>query len=202
MKPSSVNLILTDPPWEQSFLPQYEELGAFAKKVLVEEGIFAAYCGQFWLDRAIDLLSRNLQYRWLNAILWPGSHPVRVGGWKEPHGRVLSQWRPVLIFSNGGFPKRGQWLDVLHGGGKEKEWHPWQQPLAEAEELVKDFSDTGDLVVDPCGGSFTTAVACRHLGRKFIGCDVDPKCIEIGHKRVVEEIQRKEANAKSIAQSA
>ena len=41
------------------------------------------------------------------------------------------------------------------------------------ELLVLYFSVPGDLVVDTCGGGFTTAVACRNLGRRCISCDID-----------------------------
>ena len=46
---------------------------------------------------------------------------------------------------------------------KEKELHDWQQPGAIIEELIKNFSDPGNLICDPCGGGFTTALACRSL---------------------------------------
>lgn len=41
----------------------------------------------------------------------------------------------------------------------------------------------GDLVVDPLAGSFTCAEACLSLGRKYVGCDADPACLELAKRR-------------------
>jgi site-specific DNA-methyltransferase (adenine-specific) len=74
---------------------------------------------------------------------------------------------------------------------KEKEAHDWQQPLEEVERLVRDFSQPGDLVVDPCGGGFTTAVACKRLGRRCISCDIDEAAVIRGQDRLAEASQER-----------
>jgi site-specific DNA-methyltransferase (adenine-specific) len=184
---STVQLVLTDIPYGQEFVEQVEDLATFAEQVLVEGGLFVTYCGQYWLHKVIEGLGKHLTYRWTNCSVWDGdATPVHIGGWKEPHARVLSKWKPILIFSKGGFPQRGQWCDVSHVTQKEKDWHPWQQPLQEIETLIRYFSDPGDLVIDPCAGSFTTAIACRNEGRKFVGCDVDESCVQKGLMRLAE----------------
>ena len=42
------------------------------------------------------------------------------------------------------------------------------------------------LVVDPFVGSGTTAVACKDLGRRFVGCDVDPECVAMAKRRLAD----------------
>jgi len=49
--------------------------------------------------------------------------------------------------------------------------HPQQKPQELMRWLVSTYSDRGDLVVDPYAGSGSTGVACRDLGRRFIGFD-------------------------------
>lgn len=56
-------------------------------------------------------------------------------------------------------------------GGKP---HPTTKPLPLLLELVSLFTDPGDLVLDPFAGSGTTGVACKMLGRRFIGIEIDP----------------------------
>jgi hypothetical protein len=199
IKPASVALGLTDIPYGQEFVPQVKELGEFAERVLIDGGLFVCLCGQYWLHKVIESLSQSLMYRWVNASVWSGvGTPIHIGGWKHPQDRIISKWKPIVIFSKGDIRKLGQWCDVSHIDAKEKDWHPWQQPIGEVESLVRYFSQEGDLVVDSCGGAFTTAVACRRLNRKFIGCDVEARCVEIGHKRLAEEIERKGCDAQSI----
>lgn len=53
--------------------------------------------------------------------------------------------------------------------------HPTKKPLWLMEALVRDFTDPGDLVFDPTMGEGTTGEACIRLGRRFIGCEIDPR---------------------------
>ncbi len=62
--------------------------------------------------------------------------------------------------------------------------YPHQQSLEEVERLVRYFSKPKELILDPCGGGFTTAEACRNLGRRFVGCDVQKKHVAAGQKRL------------------
>ena len=55
--------------------------------------------------------------------------------------------------------------------GQDK--HPTEKGLDLMLELVMWFSDPGDAVIDPCGGSGTTALACRLLGRDCVAVEKD-----------------------------
>lgn len=62
--------------------------------------------------------------------------------------------------------------------------HPTQKPLALLEELVKTFSNENDLILDNCMGSGTTGVACKNLGRRFIGIEKEEKYFKIAKERI------------------
>jgi DNA modification methylase len=111
--------------------------------------------------------------------------------------RVASQWKPILVYSKGPWHRRERWPDVLRVTVKEKDWHRWQQPLDEVERLVSYFSRPGDLVVDPCGGGFTTAEACLRLARRCVSCDRDPECVGKGQKRLEEARRRMRPKAEA-----
>jgi ParB-like chromosome segregation protein Spo0J len=178
IEPNSVTLVLTDPPYGQTFLPELDELGAFAARVLVDGGLLVTYSGIIWLDKVFAMLGKHLRYSWSAASAWMGDGTVI-------HPRqVTSKWKPLLIYSQGEWKKRGRWQDLSLVKSKEKDWHDWQQPLAEVENFVKYFSKRGDLVVDTCGGGFTTAVACRNLGRRCIACDIDEAAVIRGQDRL------------------
>ena len=179
--PNSVDFFYADIPFDGSFLPQLADLAALAARVLRDGGICAIQSGQWALNHVMTALSERLTYRWMMATVWDG--PANI----IHRLSLASQWRPKLLFSKGDWSVPGLWPDLSHHAVAEKEWHPWQQPLAEVEALVRYFTKAGDLVLDACGGSFTTAVACRNLGRRCISCDVDERAVAIGHERLSAE---------------
>ena len=50
--------------------------------------------------------------------------------------------------------------------------HPCPKPLPLMCELIEQFTDPGDTILDPFAGSGTTLVAARDLGRKAIGIEI------------------------------
>ncbi|MBT9164370.1 MAG: Modification methylase DpnIIB [candidate division WS2 bacterium] len=69
--------------------------------------------------------------------------------------------------------------------GQERTAHPTQKPQELIKKLLLIHSNEGDIVLDPFLGSGTTAVACKQLGRRFIGCDINAKYCEIAKKRIM-----------------
>lgn len=53
--------------------------------------------------------------------------------------------------------------------------HETQKPLRLMLQIVEQFTSHGDIVFDPTCGFATTGVACLRLGRRFIGCEIDPE---------------------------
>lgn len=51
--------------------------------------------------------------------------------------------------------------------------HPAQKPNKILERLLMVHSKENDLIFDAFGGSFSTALACLKMNRKFIGCEID-----------------------------
>jgi ParB-like chromosome segregation protein Spo0J len=175
----SVDLIFTDLPYPQEFLPLWDDLGTFAARVLKPNGILASYSGQYYLDKVFVSLGKRLTYRWMISTSWEGDRnqirPMKIN----------NGWKPILVYSKGEWGERAPWSDTSFVKGKEKDDHDWQQNLEEVQYYVRAFSNPGDLICDPCGGSFTTAEAVRRLGdRRFIGCDIDESCVGKGQERI------------------
>ena len=55
-------------------------------------------------------------------------------------------------------------------------WHPFPAkfPPQLPKFLIERLSDPGDVVLDPMAGSGTTLVEAVRLGRRAVGCDIDP----------------------------
>jgi len=75
---------------------------------------------------------------------------------------------------------------VLHFANEGKTIHPTQKPLAMFEYLINTYSNKGDLILDNCMGSGTTAVACINMGRNYIGFENDNTYFKKANERIKE----------------
>lgn len=64
--------------------------------------------------------------------------------------------------------------------------HPTQKPVALFEYLIRTYTQPGEVVLDPCIGSGTTAVAARQTGRHFIGGDITLEYVDIARARLAK----------------
>ena len=70
--------------------------------------------------------------------------------------------------------------------GKERVGYDTQKPKALLERIIKSSSNEGDVVADFFCGSGTSMVVAKELGRQYIGCDINPRAIDITNKRLDE----------------
>jgi site-specific DNA-methyltransferase (adenine-specific) len=84
--------------------------------------------------------------------------------------------------------------------------HPTQKPVALFEYLIRTYTNPGELVLDSCIGSGTTAIACIRSGRHYIGFEKDPHYFETCQKRIhapqqysIEELAQCSASRVGIA---
>ena len=67
---------------------------------------------------------------------------------------------------------------------RKDSFHPTQKPVALFEYLIKTYTNEGEIVLDNCMGSGTTAIACMNTNRQYIGFELD----ETYHKLSLERI--------------
>jgi hypothetical protein len=181
----SVDAIVTDPPYNEAGWHLYEDLGAFGLRVLKPGRLAAVYCGHLHLDGEMQLLSKGgLTYMWHGANWLPGRHAkIRVR-------LVFGSHRSVLLYSKGAYEPRHWIYDTTsaegRGGPDERPLHPWQQAVEPIRHWVRSVSKPGELICDPFIGSGTTAIACLLEGRRFVGADIDPGCVETARRRIEE----------------
>ena len=78
-------------------------------------------------------------------------------------GHVASESkRKEYVQTSKGYPKSIQFFSSNKG------IHPTQKPVALFEYLIRTYTNEGDLVLDNCAGSGTTAVACENLKRRWV----------------------------------
>ena len=67
--------------------------------------------------------------------------------------------------------------------------HPTQKPVPLLENLIRLFTDEGDVVIDPCAGSGTTLLAAANLKRKAYGFEVNKQFFNDANKKVLTRVQ-------------
>lgn len=109
-----------------------------------------------------------------NPIREPYSESAPRGYAKEkyyhPEGKVLGDvWQMNILGQN---------------DKTERVGYDTQKPKSLIERIIKASSDEGDLIADFYMGSGTTSVVAKELNRDFIGCDINPRAVELTKKRL------------------
>ena len=71
---------------------------------------------------------------------------------------------------------------------ESKTVHPTQKPVALFEYLIKTYTNKGEIVLDNCIGSGTTAIAALNTGRYFIGIEKEKKYFDIAKERIANHM--------------
>jgi len=176
---STVDAIITDPPYPREYIELFDDLSRFAARVLKPSGLLVAMCGQSYLFEYLGSLSTQLAYRWTAAYITQGPrtrvHAAHVG----------TGWKPLLLFQRRDARNVPFLLDDLFDSrGDDKRFHHWGQSESGMAAIVERLSSPGALVVDPFLGGGTTAVVCRDLERRFIGCDIDKAAVNVTQERL------------------
>jgi 16S rRNA G966 N2-methylase RsmD len=164
----SVTLILTDPPYAESALPLYDDLGRLASRVLVHGGSLVCYTGQATFPKVVEKLDPWLRYWWTFCL----KH--QHGGQQLPGKWVIAEWKPLLWFVKEKRLGREYVADCLRGSRPIKADHEWAQGCEEVVYLIKKLTEPGEGILDPFAGSGAFGRAAKALGRKFVGIDLQP----------------------------
>lgn len=84
---------------------------------------------------------------------------------------------------------RSIWTDVT--GASTRDGHPAPFPSELAERLIRLFSFAGDTVLDPFGGTGSTAIAAMKAGRNSISIEIEPSYVQLAHRRLLKESRQK-----------
>ena len=194
LKDGSVDLVVTDPPYEfrnghggGSFGPESREyhgeligLDKGVRNEVLEELLrvckvpnIYVWCNKNQVRQYLDFFEdAGCTY---DILTWHKTNPV-----PTCCNKYLSDTEYCLFFRKGAQlygtyeTKRKYWVTELNVKDKELYDHPTIKPLDIISQLVENSSQKGEVVLDPFMGSGTTGVACATLGRDFIGYEIDP----------------------------
>jgi site-specific DNA-methyltransferase (adenine-specific) len=173
----TVDAIITDPPYPAEFLGEFDALGDLAARLLAPCGVLVAMVGQSHLPEYMARLGAHLTYRWTAAYMVDGP-AARI------HQRMVgTKWKPLLVYDRGA-ERSFIAQDVFRSSADDKEHHGWGQSESGMSDIVSRLTFPGSLVVDPFLGGGTTALVCRDLGRRFVGCDIDADAVATTRERL------------------
>ena len=158
-----------------------------------------------WVKPNAPPLGSKLRRRraW-ESILWFSRSPQPYADLKAC-GKVSDQlgFNGSIKFAENGFSEKTAWHPCVESFGKGKGVtritdvivapvgsekpgvdHPAVFPLALAEQLVKSFSQEGDLVLDPFCGSAQTLLSAKSCNRRYLGIEREQKYVQIALQRL------------------
>ena len=68
--------------------------------------------------------------------------------------------------------------------GQVGRFHPTQKPVALYKWLLSNYSKQGDIILDTHVGSASSLVACREMGHKYVGFEIDEDYYRLAKERV------------------
>ena len=209
----SVDMILQDPPynttackWEWDIMTKIEEFWAEWRRIIKPNGAIVMTASQPFTTRLIASNYKDFKYCWV----WHKKTSANVGAARfqplKTHEDLIvfnGKYKPQMVIgkkrmkggkvnggvANGSLPAKYYESDTYYPTSiidikTERGLHPTQKPVALMEYLIKTYTNEGDTVFDGFVGSGTTGVACKNLGRKFIGIELDEHYFNVAKQRI------------------
>jgi len=133
-----------------------------------------------------SLLLDQAPWRFFHAVVWD---KVGLGmGWRyrrnyelilvahQRRGRLKWEWEGSGVETGN--------VVRLSGIKPAATQHPTPKPVELVEHFLRLHTRAGDLVLDPFAGSGATGVACRRMGRQFLGFEIDPRWVDYANRRL------------------
>lgn len=200
----SVDLVITDPPYESlekhravgtttrlknskassnawfSIFPnhRFEELFAELYRVLRKNSHFYLFCDAETMFVAKPI-AESVGFKFWKPIIWD---KVKIG--MGYHYRA--RYENILFFEKGKRKLNDLSIPDIIEAPRVFRGYPTEKPVSVSEVLVHQSSMPGDIVVDPFLGSGSVAVASMMHGRRFAGCDIQPDALSFADARLRE----------------
>ena len=151
------------------------------------DGWFSVFCTPEGVSKWADEINDStIKYK--RACVWvkPDSTPQLNGqGPAQGAENFVVAWAGTGCAKWNAGGKRGVYTHCTNPPDRHGS-HPTEKPWRLFTELLSDFTNAGDTILDPFMGSGTTLVACAKMGRAGIGIELDPDYFDIACRRVEE----------------
>lgn len=199
-----VDLALTDPPFSDAThdnAKSNRNIGYGNKAIdfkaidfkAIESLLRSVKCDRWFVSfmdwRHIAELARSCPEPWefVRFGVWVKTNPMP----QISADRPANGWDGICYLHRLGVRKEwngggnhGNWIGPVQTDGK----HPTQKPFPLVIRMIEQFSNVGDLVLDPFLGSGTTLHAAKLMGRRAIGIEINEQYAEIAARRLSQEV--------------
>lgn len=136
--------------------------------------------------------------KWKAALEYAGATYKRTCAWVKPNAMPqFSGDRPGQGYEQFVCAWCSPGRSVWNGGGKiglyfhaiprgNDRYHETQKPFGLMAEMIEDFTNPGQIILDPFAGSGTTLIAAKALGRRFLGIEQNPEYAKIANERILD----------------
>jgi site-specific DNA-methyltransferase (adenine-specific) len=157
-----------------------------------------------WIPLYADIckLVESIGFTLRGSIVWNkgnGAGKTSWGSWRSSSNPCLIDEHEMILVAHKTIPNidsneeidKSYFLNMIHSIWNIKpetqvSGHPAPFPIKLPARLIKLLSSNQSVVFDPFFGSGTTGVACMQLGRRFVGCELNPGYFEIATRRIAQ----------------
>lgn len=178
------------------------------RRLLKDDGSICLISGMQSIYEIGSIL-RDLGFWVINDIIWrktnptpnfrgtrlTNSHETLIWAGKSKSTRFTFNYKTGKHLNND--KQMGSIWEFAVAAGNERikdsegeKLHNTQKPEALMYRIITLFTKPGDLILDPFGGTMTTAAVAKRTGRNFTMMELDEKYVRYGQKRV-DNIKKK-----------
>ena len=188
---NEINLGFHDPPYGIDVVGNQDEKGQIGGSVIGECQKYKPVKG----DNEEYDPAHSLQWS-DNLVIWganyfPDKLPYR-GQWivwdkNRPEGTTFSDCELAWTSGEGVAVKKYKctWNGMTREGENGERVHPTQKPLKLCGDVLNDFSEEGNVILDLFGGSGSTLIACEQLNRKCYMMEIDEHYCDVIIRRYI-----------------
>ena len=215
---NSIDLILTDPPynisrpsnftknsdnkkfnnisidfgdWDQVEI-DIESLMIEFKRVLKPGGTIIIFY-DIWKCNSLKAIAEKLGLKQPRVCQWVKTNPVPINSKKNYLSNGIEFFFTFVKGKNATFNSsydKGIYnFPLCHGN--ERTEHPTQKPLSLIKSLIEKHSKEGDVILDPFGGSGTTAIASIETNRRYFLIEKENNYYNITISRIEQSNSKK-----------
>ena len=157
---NSIDLIFTDPPYNEASLSLYADLAILAERVLKPGASLITFVGHYAIFKINDLIraNSNLVYHWQIIVKHNGSknriHARHIWPYYKP---LLWYFKPNI---DGNLTIYQDVADLIESKAVSKDSHKWEQSTIEAEHMIKPLTVEGNLMLRSVYGIWNNWRSC------------------------------------------